>query len=1525
MDLLKLQAAVWVALHHLNWLSLSVSDSPTCADPQLRDFHQLTVDTYGDMCGPIRMSAAKIKQLLGGRASLLLSAEELLDKAVQVCRSVEIPQLRAELDIWGQVVREAITIDELKQLRQLTGNPNYPVSGTHFHSLLVLQRLAPDSHLYVRYALSLITSLWSEVSSVWDVHAQDQIQPENIPVHNLLCCNEVLLQLCSTTILLGGVQLEGMLKDFGKTAVCMMRLGEAFIARQLNFNVVPWLKWLGHMVRESSVSVILSAYLAVHLLSLLARAKPGRKQLRCAAEAIGNARKSHAHGRLFSQVLMLQIVRQFPPLNEIELPALTEAFHALGVGESPRLLLKPLVDQSDGVEHMVETLLNTGFPLPDLHLSHPTLTDFLVLAIGKYGRLFRAMVRHGLDFLSHRPQRMPLLAVAVRQGNIETVQCLLNFGAGQDWLDFQESRALEQELSEANATDAEPQFSSRWRSPGPADDLPDIAARGGSYAILKALHRAGIRATAPATVFEAALHTNPETLEFLLETGQWTASVVCDALRLQSACCLMKSVSQSLLPRPRHDSLLVSPTHHCATCQKGWCFQLSNSSTCHCVSTAFLMLEHAVDIADKVNLSNSLGGSNHCIFLQQSVQLSVCEARTADELVELGRIEFPSMLGCTLRGWHFHALLVFLRLRHPSAVRILRNMLLILVGGETTSCPLNEVGQERETALYTRSADGRIASMSLGFARSLFACLDVGACWATQLLAHPMGSWTANLGARELGDVMRMLGGLAFWLLSNDVAFNIPTVINMFVRFAVYLAATGRMTGLRFMPRRFLVKLYLMCVARMRAGTRGHSQLAEIASLLVYASTTIGCDGILNWMCDLLAQGCCTERHKNTDTNLPASQSVCKLPWDSDEVASEAVAMLFQAGLTVPKVSRGLLHQLLAQKFSRLLGVLAHQGVDFWACDEIGDTPLIVQACKVSSPTTIRCLLEGWRNAVSEGLSLPRGFPPGNGMAVNGKVGTASLGTAVQESRERDLWSIALQRTKDRISVLDVLTRCGIAATTATLFESALSLSSEAVSYLLNTSAFTSAEAADTLALHFAFCLWKAGEEPRKKCSVKFMEDTVTYLSSREVSVDGLNNESTAPSGFRLQQMDSEAGHGHSARSAQRRSPAVASLKKAVEACTALPVRPASSSLDIAGYEVREGWTWDEFFQLARVSIATDGKQPLSGLLLHGLLVFDRVLPQHPATFEFFRFVTQLPRCKSKPARNTLHLQKLERYAIITHHVRMWQKWSADDVTKLMGQWKPLELICEALGLAKQLYSEGTIVDTLPLFSWLHCLLANKTPPADFDFSTSVQVLLELAHPSHTSAMAAQQLERVSEILVATCTAGVTTIMGGSVLHELVSCVTCEGRQSAHVRMRQRPSGVRALRALLAAPGGCVLVNRVDNWNDTVAHQLLYSSGRNFSQARDDFLSQLLELLDASGQHWDCFYGKPYSLLEILHACSGQFRSLKTALGRRVPSLQCLAATAAAQHQPQTCQQNLPPLMADVVAQHRPAPDDDVD
>ena len=1521
-DVLKLQAAVYVAVDRLNWLALSVFqefNSPSSADPKATDFRQLVVDTYGDICR-LSMPVAKIQQLSGRQPSLLLSAEDLLDKAVQVRHTVEITPRRAELNVWGRVVREAITIDDLEQLRQLKGSPHHPgsqISGTHFHSLLVLQRLAPESHLYVRYALSLIMSLWSNGGCRMDSYASQDLG--EIPVLNLPCCSEVLLQLCSTTLLLGGAQLEGVSKDFGKIAVCMVCIGEAFRARQLDFNVVPWLTWLGHMVRESPVNVILSSYLAIRLLSLLARAKPEGEQLRCAAEAIGTARKSDAHCQLFSQVLMLEVFRQFPSLNQVGLSPLTTAYHISGANESPLLLLEPLINQTDVLEHMVEALLDAGFPLLDHRRNLPT--EVLVLAIDKCGRLFRAMVRHGLDFLSHRPHGLPLLAVAVRRGNAETVQCMLDFGAAQDWLDFQESSAMEQDLSEASAIAQE--VGSRWRSPGPGDDLPDIAARAGNYAILQALHRAGIHATSPATVFEAALHTNPETLEFLLDTGPWTSSVVCDALRLQSACCLMESVSQSLLPGQSHDAL-VSPTHHCATCQNGLRFQLSSSSTCPCLSTAFRMFAYAVAIAEAVSLSSSLFGSNHCFILQQSVQLSVYEARTANELKELGRIEFPSMLGCTLRGWHFHALLVIMRLGHPNAVQILHNMLLILVGRGTTSCPLNEVGQERETALHTRSADGRITSMNVGFARSLFACIDVGVSWTTQLLEHPVSNWTTDLNACELYDIMQLLGGLAFWLLSNDVHFDIPTVINMFVRLADYIETAEHMIGLLFRPRNFSAKLYLMCVARMRAGTLGRGQLAGIASLLVKSSMAMdyGCDVALTSVCDVLAQGCCTEEHKKSDTPLPASRSMYNLPWDSDEVAAEAVALLFQAGLTKPDVSCGLLHQLLAKKFSRLLGVLAHHGVDIWVCDEIGDTPLIVQACKVSSPTMIRCLLQGWQNALRVGMPWPRRVPAENGVAVNAIVGTASPGRTVQTFREHDLWSTVLERSKDCVSVLEVLTQCGIAATSATLMQSALSLSSEVVSYLLKTSAFTSAEAANSLALHFAFCLWKASEEPTKKCSVKFLEDMFTYLSSR-VSGDAMTDDSTATSDSGVQQMDSEGGHRGCSRPAGRRSSAVESLKQAVEACTALPVRPESRSLDIAGYEVQEGWTWDDFAQLAQVSIATDGKQPLSGLLLHGLLVFDRVLPQHSATFEFFRFVTQLPRCKSKPARNTLHLQKLERYVIVVHHVRMWQTWSAEDLTKLMGRWKPAELICEALNLARQLYFEGTIVDTLPLFSWLHCLLVDGKPEAGFDFSMSVQVLLELAHPSHTSAMAAQQLEQVSEILVETCVAGVRTITGGSVLHELVKCVTAERRRNMRVRMRQRPAAVRALRALLAAPGGSLLVNQVDDSKDTAAHLLLRS--RKFSRTRDDVLPQLLELLSASGQHWDCFYGQPHSLMEILRRLHGQFLRLKTALERQVPSLQCLAATAAAQYEPQTCQRYLPRLMAEVVAQHRPTPDSDLD
>ena len=174
------------------------------------------------------------------------------------------------------------------------------------------------------------------------------------------------------------------------------------------------------------------------------------------------------------------------------------------------------------------------------------------LCTADHSSLFNAMVRHGLDIISRCYKGLPLLVYAVRSRSAEIVEHMLDLRcrARAGWT----SRKAKLEGGDypvvATSTTSEVNIDSRvgrhriLQMTCPTSQHVVEAAGFSKHYIVQAFS-----ATKPATLFQAALHTNPDTLEFLLATQCWNSADVCDATL--SAICLL------------HDGISVSNQHHC--------------------------------------------------------------------------------------------------------------------------------------------------------------------------------------------------------------------------------------------------------------------------------------------------------------------------------------------------------------------------------------------------------------------------------------------------------------------------------------------------------------------------------------------------------------------------------------------------------------------------------------------------------------------------------------------------------------------------------------------------------------------------------------------------------------------------------------------------------------------------------------------------------------------------------------------------------------------------------------------------
>ena len=1146
--------------------------------------------------------------------------------------------------------------------------------------------------------------------------------------------------------------------------------------------------------------------------------------------------------------------------------------------------------------------------------------------------------------------------------------------------DHDESRAMDR-TEQSECTDGATLPGGSSYTPDVRDDLVCAAMERGEIAILQLLCRRRITPQSRSTLLTAASTLDSDLVQCLVDTGEWPSVDVADALKFQAA--ILTAIDQFMMItesdelytfggyryyRPAEER--ISAVYAGDVCSRSLS-QLSLARITRLVRAKEDLLLSADELLRKaVQICHASGISSYDaeitiwgqVVREAASLLDLEQLKQVSKTLDLSKGSRQSMSGERhLDGSHFHALLVLQRLA-PDSLLYVRYLVSLL----TT---LLDYDRPKSCHMFTETGRREAESNALSRYGLVLQLISTASLLDKEQL-EPM--WHIF---SELGDCVTRVVDSLHGFYSSELRFNLIPMFEWL----------GRMVGAAqsdSVKAASLVARLLISLAKMKPAY----VLPQLQGILVTINSTgekdqarrgrFRKDVMLELFRQFFRLRVGWSQHEKIDIlRRHNSKQSCANP---SQFLALAVEGLFGLGFPLPdlRLPTSFLHEAISSD-GHLFRVLVRHSLDVLSYRHEG-RPLLAVAVDVGTAETVHCMLdrgagqhwvdfhagrlgreevtlrsqtdvstdvhpqpvpEGMSDSTSEGLQsdVPRDVVSVS-LAIRG---SPWQGMRVEENEQgvdkRDLWKIAVQRRRDSdcIAVLKMLTEVNLPMTTAALMQSALnpSLSSDRVHFLLTTFPFTAQERADVLKLHFAHCLWQASL--CRGFSTTTLQRWIDFVSlqARTAVSESVDQEATV-AGRSL----SDTGQLGEEQIRDEQSgimSLVEKLTQAVQACEGLLAEPALPVLSVAGYEVREAWTWSDFVELTQVSIATEHEQPLNGLLLHSLLVFARVLPEHPTTIQMISAVVvqKGPNLPNRPgtiwsashAPSFQYLSHLDRYAILVHFVRVWQAWHRSSLKRSLAE-QMFVVIQHALTLTKHIFQFGGIVDILPVFTVL-CHLLSSSPgsiqESDLGFAVAVDLLLELAHPDYTSPPVVRQLERASFMLAKVSAHGAATRTDENVLHFAVQSIFGVG---GRFHMRRMAAGATLFRALLAAPGASRLVNQADSRGTTAAHRLI-CLGRNQPcgpgqranniKSHNELLSTLLELLDEHGQHWDRFYGRQETLLEILKS-KASVLPMADALSRRPPSLQCCAATvAAAHHTPETCKLFLPKIVAELEGLHR--------
>ena len=387
--------------------------------------------------------------------------------------------------------------------------------------------------------------------------------------------------------------------------------------------------------------------------------------------------------------------------------------------------------------------------------------------------------------------------------------------------------------------------------------------------------------------------------------------------------------------------------------------------------------------------------------------------------------------------------------------------------------------------------------------------------------------------------------------------------------------------------------------------------------------------------------------------------------------------------------------------------------------------------------------------------------------------------------------------------------------------------------------------------------------------------------------------------------------------------------------------------LDIAGHRIQEAQSWDDFKRLAQVSIPTQGKEPLSGVLLHGLLVTERVRPKHSFHFQFLEKVMDLL-CKRymyissfgrQPGENwRLTSQEetppelfplLALYSLLVHHLRLWQDMTREEVVRVDTN---LNLSMQAIDVLRLLLASGIVVDTLHVFCWLSNHLAlGLVHQSSYKMvlDNALGLLIDMVELHQQSEQISAELHRAAALMVKgslSCAVPCGSIFHCAVVKPLPIVNLGRYPRQQTSLAKDRKSHLMKLIRILLDEGSSDLVNLVNDSNETAAHEVISVAKEGFSfrtymdkiETFQTTAMELLTLFDEYGQHWDSFYNSRHSLLEMLTMIP-ELSSFWTQLLCQPRTLQCLSATVAVTWCDSEVWKGLPENIKQIVLQHQRA------
>ena len=355
-------------------------------------------------------------------------------------------------------------------------------------------------------------------------------------------------------------------------------------------------------------------------------------------------------------------------------------------------------------------------------------------------------------------------------------------------------------------------------------------------------------------------------------------------------------------------------------------------------------------------------------------------------------------------------------------------------------------------------------------------------------------------------------------------------------------------------------------------------------------------------------------------------------------------------------------------------------------------------------------------------------------------------------------------------------------------------------------------------------------------------------------------------------------------------------------------------TVTIDGCGIREGTSVEDLACLKKICLPGRSSGELNGLHVHCLLVICRILPRSQVSFD--HFVTLASRtwnmAKILVSRVQAFRQGLFSLLPFGHDNDTATVSTVFELTRCvldapphgrptanlasMDEISELKLDCISVAATLALLREGIVIDCGHVVAFLVHLIEKEILLSDND--TAVFYLLQASSillflgRLHGSTNLGDQLTTAVDQLCP-LQASLSSAKLGTPLHNLVLCLRSFKQSGLITDSDKCDDSFLVVLELFLCKG--IDVNCLNGQGLTALHVFIdavKSMDDDYRYGSIDVTAQVVQLLDAFGQHWDAHYGRPQTVLDSLRA-DDDFASFVRVVDSRMATLQCLAARAA--------------------------------